>query len=120
MRFADGSTQPLPSLSIRATEYTVGPTGPQAMPAPLPATIAYTYCTALTVDEAVSAGATTVQFSAPVVVYLENFVGFPVGGIVPLGYYDRQRAAWVPADNGRVIKILSSSGGLAALDISET
>ena len=118
VRLPDGSTQPLTTLSVRATEYTVGPNGPTAMPAPLPATTAYTYCAALTVDEAVTAGATTVQFNNPVVTYVENFIGFPVGGIVPLGYYDRQRAAWVPSDNGRVIKILSITGGLADLDIS--
>ncbi|HSB68690.1 MAG TPA: Ig-like domain-containing protein [Candidatus Methylomirabilis sp.] len=38
-----GGTQPLTTLSVRATEYTVGPNGPKAMPAPLPANTGYTY-----------------------------------------------------------------------------
>jgi hypothetical protein len=36
MMLPDGSSQPLDTLSVRATEYTVGPDGPQAMPAELP------------------------------------------------------------------------------------
>ena len=118
MQLSGGATQPLTTLNVRATEYTVGPNGPQAMPGPLPTTTAYTYCAALTLDEALSAGATRVQFSQPVITYVENFVGFPIGGIVPLGYYDPATAAWVPSDNGRVVKMLSITGGLADLDIS--
>jgi RHS repeat-associated protein len=113
-----GGTQPLTTLSVRATEYTVGPNGPNAMPAPLPPTSTYTYAVELSVDEAVTAGAQRVRFSAPVVQYTENFLNFPVGGVVPAGYYDRDQAAWIPADNGRVIKLLSVTGGLADLDIS--
>jgi len=113
-----GGIQPVTSLSVRATEYTVGPNGPNAMPAPLPPTSAYTYAVELSVDEAITAGAQRVRFSAPVVQYTENFLNFPVGGVVPAGYYNRDQAAWIPADNGRVIKLLSVTGGLADLDIS--
>ena len=38
MTLPDGSTVPLTTLHVRATEYTVGPSGPQAMPAELPPT----------------------------------------------------------------------------------
>ena len=110
-----GST-PLTSLHVRATEYTVGPKGPDAMPAELPPTSAYTYAVELSVDEAVSAGASQVTFSQPVAFYVENFLNFPVGAGVPTGYYDRDRAAWVPSPDGRVIKVLSISNGLAELD----
>lgn len=34
MILPDGTVQPLQSLTVRATEYTVGPNGPQAMPGP--------------------------------------------------------------------------------------
>ncbi len=112
----DGSTQALTRLSVRATEYTVGPEGPKAMPAPLPPTSGYTYAVELSADEAIAAGAKTVRFSWPVVLYVENFLNFPVGGLVPVGFYDFDRAAWIPSDNGRVVKILSIAGGLAALD----
>ncbi len=114
----DGSTQPLTTLHVRATEYTVGPYGPNAMPAELPPTIGYTYCVELGVDEADAVGAKTVTFNQPVPFYVENFLGFPVGGIVPAGYYDKEQAVWVPSDNGLVIKILGQTDGRADLDIT--
>ena len=111
-----GVIQPLSTLSVRATEYTVGDHGPEAMPATLPPTSGYTYAVELSVDEAMTAGALGVEFNQPLPFYVENFLGFPVGAIVPVGYYDRVRAAWVPSDNGRVIRIVGLSGGLAELD----
>ncbi|MDP2673555.1 MAG: RHS repeat-associated core domain-containing protein [Dehalococcoidia bacterium] len=116
MVLADGSTQPLSDLSVRATEYTVGEDGPERMPAALPPTSGYTYAVELSVDQAVAAGATDVRFSQPLYNYVENFIGFPVGGIVPAGYYDRDRGVWVPSDNGRVVKIVTITSGLADLD----
>ncbi|MGG7383124.1 hypothetical protein ACQ7B2_31805, partial [Escherichia coli] len=68
MRFADNSTKPLTSLHVRATEYTVGGRGPEAMPGDLPPTSAYTYAVDYTVDEAEEAGAKSVEFDKPVVV----------------------------------------------------
>lgn len=112
----DGTTQTLTHLDIRATEYTVGENGPQAMPAELPPSSGYTYAVEYSVDEALTAGATTVRFNQPVYHYVENFLDFPVGMIVPVGYYDKQQAAWLPSDNGRVIKIVSITAGLADLD----
>jgi RHS repeat-associated protein len=117
LAFANGSTQPIMSLHVRATEYTVGATGPAAMPADLPPTTAYTYCVELSADEAVAAGATGVQFSKPVPFYLENFLNFPVGQIVPVGFYERQTGKWIPSDNGRVVQIVAITAGRAYLDI---
>lgn len=117
MVMPDGTTTPLTTLHVRATEYTVGPNGPQAMPADLPATSAYTYAVEFNADEATAAGAQHVTFNTPIVSYTENFLNFPVGGIVPVGSYDRSRGQWVAAPDGRVIKILSVSGGLATLDL---
>ena len=116
MVMPDGSTQPLTTLSVRATEYTVGPNGPKAMPAELPPTSGYTYCVELTADEALSAGAVDVRFEQPLYFYVEDFIGFPVGGAVPAGYYDKQRGQWVASENGRVIRILSITGGMAEID----
>ncbi|MBI2877240.1 MAG: hypothetical protein HYY20_10190 [Candidatus Tectomicrobia bacterium] len=118
LRLPDGSSQSLSTLHVRATEYTVGESGPQAMPAELPPTSGYTYAVEVSADEAVEAGATEVQFDRPVIFYVENFLNFPVGGIVPTGYYDRIRGVWVPSDNGRIIQVLSHNNGLAALDIN--
>jgi RHS repeat-associated protein len=116
MVMANGSTQTLTNLSVRVTEYTVGDPGPEAMPAVLPPASAYTYCIDLTVDEALAAGAVDVRFDRPLYTYVEDFIGFPVGSAVPTGYYDRQKGQWVPSDNGRVIKILGITGGMADLD----
>jgi hypothetical protein len=83
---ADGSEVVLDTAHVRATEYTVGPRGPEAMPGTLPATSGYTYAVELSVDEADAMGASSVVFDRPVGFYLENFLGFAVGTAVPLGY----------------------------------
>jgi RHS repeat-associated protein len=113
-----GVTQTLTTLHVRSTEYTVGAGGSQAMPAELPANSAYTYATEFSVDEAVAAGATNVTFSQPVISYNENFLNFPIGISVPMGYYDRSRGVWVASVSGRVVRILSRAGGIAELDIT--
>jgi RHS repeat-associated protein len=114
---ADGTERPAATLTIRATEYTVGASGMAAMPAPLPPTSGYTYCVELSADEAIDADAREVKFARPVTFYLENFLGFDVGDAVPSGYYDRTRGYWSATDNGRVIRIVAVSNGLAALDV---
>ena len=114
----DGSTQPLTaSMRVRATEYTVGVTGAEAMPAPLPPTSAYTYAVELSVDEAIAAGARRLDFNQPLPIYLENFLNFPIGAQVPVGYYDSGASAWIASENGRVIRIIGIAGGLAELDV---
>lgn len=116
MVLPDGSTAPLTTANVRATEFTVGPSGPRAMPATLPPASGYTYAAELSVDEALAAGATDVRFDAALPVYVENFLGFPVGSIVPSGYYDRQAGKWMASANGRVVQVLASVSGLAGLD----
>jgi beta-lactam-binding protein with PASTA domain len=113
----DGSTRPLSFMSVRATEFTVGPNGPQAMPAELPPTSGYTYAVELSADEVLAAGASEVQFAQPIPVYVENFLNFPVGTGVPSGFYDRGKGLWIASDNGRVIKVISVTAGLANLDL---
>ena len=112
----DGTKVPILTGGVRATEFTVGPRGRNAMPAPLPATSAYTYCVELSVDEAMTAGAGSVEFSKPVAVYVENFLGFATGEPVPVGYYDRRKGMWIAVPNGKVIRIVSTNGGLASVD----
>jgi RHS repeat-associated protein len=117
----DGTTQAVTTLSLRATEYTVGEDGPAAMPAELPPTIGYTYAVELSADEAlangIKSGGKDVVFNQPVSFYVDNFLGFGVGGNVPVGYYDSDLGAWVPYDNGRVIGIVGTSGGLSEVDV---
>jgi RHS repeat-associated protein len=116
----DGTTAPADTLSVRVTEFTVGPNGAAAMPAPLPPFTGYTYAAEFSADEAIAAGATAVTFSAPVITYVDNFLGFPAGMPVPSGYYDRQRGVWVPSTSGLCIDVLSVSGGTASVDIDGT
>ncbi|MCK5713041.1 MAG: putative metal-binding motif-containing protein, partial [Hyphomicrobiaceae bacterium] len=57
MVMPDGSLQPLDNIDVRATEYTVGDNGLEAMPGELPPTTGYTYAVELSADEAIAAGA---------------------------------------------------------------
>jgi RHS repeat-associated protein len=114
-----GQTQAISTMNVRATEYTVGVNGPRAMPGPLPPSSGYTYAVELSADEAVAAGATSVQFSQPVSLYVDNFLNFPVGTAVPSGWYDQNKSAWIPSDDGIVIVIITIEDGLAVLGIAE-
>jgi len=104
------------SVNVRAKEYTVGPNAELLIPANLPQSVAYTFVVELTADEMLSAGAKDVRFNQTAVLYLENVMKFPVGLTVPIGCYNREKGFWETSDNGRVIKILSTSGGVAAID----
>ncbi len=116
MELPDDSSQQLFTIGVRATEYTVGENGPAAMPGELPPSSAYTYALEYSVDEALAQAAVAVRFNQPVIHYLENFLGFPVGSGVPSGFYDKQMGQWIAADNGRVIEILSEQDGMAKID----
>jgi len=117
MVFPDEQTQPLTELAVRLTEYTVGPNGPQAMPAELPPNTAYTYAVELTVDQAVAAGASHINFSQPIPLYVDNFLNFPTGTVVPAGWYDPTKATWLGLPDGLVIEILEITNKLAILDL---
>jgi RHS repeat-associated protein len=118
MTLPGGAQQALSTMSVRATEFTVGENGPRAMPASLPPQSGYTYCVELSADEAVAAAATQVTLDKPATLYLENYRSFPAGGIVPVGYYDRTCRCWVAMPNGRIVTIVSIVDGRAYLDIN--
>jgi RHS repeat-associated protein len=116
MTLPNQTMQSLTTVSVRATEYTVGPSFETALPATLPATFSNEYAVELSVDEGLAAGATEVQFNQPVIVYTENFFGFSIGSPVPTAFYDRRRGVWVPSTTGRFVKIVSLTGGMADVD----
>jgi len=117
MALPNGDLQPLSTLDVRITEYTVGPNGPEAMPAELPPTTGYTYAAEFSVDEALAADATRVFFDPAAVFYLDNFLDFPVGTPVPLGGYDRLVGQWEAAPDGIVLQIVGINGsGEADID----
>jgi len=101
--------RPLSTIATRATEFTT----PESMPSILPPASAFTYCSELGVD-----GVERVKFDKSVIMYVDNFLGFPVGGIVPVGYYDRDKGQWIPSENGVVVELLdtNSDGFVDALD----
>ncbi len=106
---------------VRATEYTVGSDGRSSMPGVLPPASAYTYCVDLTLDEADSLRLSgqpepAVVFSQPVPRYVRNFLHLPVGANVPAGSYDATVGQWKASRDGCVMRILSTSGGVATID----
>lgn len=117
---SNDSLQPISSLNVRATEYTVGSAGAAAMPGELPSATAYTYAVELSVDEAIAANAKSVHFSQPVSFYIENFLELPVGAAVPVGTYDRELGAWKPDVDGRVISIVDTTGGAASVAVTSS
>lgn len=117
MELADGTQTAIDTLNVRITEFTVGDMGPSSMPAALPATSAYTYAFEVNADEAVAAGARSVEFDQPLFYYVDNFLGFPAGTNVPVGSYDRDIASWVREENGIVLEVTDIVGGIANLDI---
>lgn len=95
-------------LHLGITEYTVGDEGPSRMPGSLPPTSGYTHAVEINLQE-VTDPETTVTFDPdhPLVYYLENFLQFPAGSVVPVGSYDRVAHRWVPEKNGFVLTIMS-------------
>lgn len=116
LQLPGGATQEVATAHVRATEYTVGARGPEAMPASLPPTSNYGFAAELSLDEAIAAGAQGVAFSQPVTIFVDNFRELPVGAVVPMGYYDRAKQRWVPEHDARVVALVSVTEGKADFD----
>ena len=105
-------------LDVQVTEFTVA-NGPQRMPGTLPGTSGYTYAVEVGIPSAAASGIDDVHFDQDVMLYVTNFTGYPVGQTVPLGYYDRTKAAWLADKSGRIIKVITApAGGEATVDIT--
>ncbi len=115
----NGGKRSLPGpWTVRATEYTVGGIGPEAMPAPLPPTSGYTFAAELSIDEAIAAGAQHIDFNNAVSVYVDNFIEAPIGMDMPSGFHvEDADGRWIADPDGRVMKLVGESGGMAELDI---
>ncbi|MEM6957491.1 MAG: hypothetical protein AAF645_17495, partial [Myxococcota bacterium] len=112
VRQADGSMVEASMLRVRPREFTVGERGPERMVSTLPGASGYTYAIELGVEEGED-----VEFDRPVPIYIDNFLDMPVGTPVPVGSYDRSLGRWVPEADGRIVEVVSTEGGVAALDI---
>jgi len=114
---SDNSLQSISTLTVRSTEYSNGNNRNKALPGELPENVGNAYVNEISVDEAIAAGAREVRFNQPVTTYVDNFLGLPVGGLVPSGYYDKVKSEWMSSDDGRIIAILSIANGMAELDV---
>lgn len=112
-----GITQAVSQLTMRFTEYTVGPNGPVCMPEELPSSSFYTYCVELGADEAKGK---TIKFDTPVSFYVDNFLGMPVGLNVPTAYYEWKGCpGWMAEPDGIVLQILGTNAlGQTEIDLN--
>jgi RHS repeat-associated protein len=111
----DGEERPLSALTLRATELTVGARGPAAMIGTLPSNTAYTFAVEITADE-IDAMTASIALSDVASIFVDNFLGFEVGTVVPVGSYDRSRGRWVAERNGLVIRVIGARDGRAVVD----
>lgn len=126
----NSSVQPGQPLNIATREYTrdiqtgeatalpyreaIG-SGVLAMPGELPPASGYTYAVDFFDVGDLEASVKFKGGTAPIA-YVDNFIGFPVGTVVPSGSYDRNAAAWKAEMSGKVIKILTASNNTVTID----
>ncbi|MGC4068861.1 MAG: RHS repeat-associated core domain-containing protein [Polyangiaceae bacterium] len=112
---ADGSEEKLSSLTVTVTEFPIAD-AQQYLPGSPQAT-GLSYGLDFTVKEAKELGASHVAFSSPVSIYVENFLGLPVGTNLPLGYYDSEKGQWEQGSGGQVIEVVDVEDGRAVVDV---
>ncbi|MEX1362123.1 MAG: carboxypeptidase-like regulatory domain-containing protein, partial [Nannocystaceae bacterium] len=119
MVFEDGSTAPLPEMTVRLTEYTAGAEGLEQMPAEIAPGTAYNYAIEISADEAEAVGAASVELDQPAVLYVDDFTEWGVGTVVPSGAFDRGEGRWHGEPDGLVIEVLWLDGiGRAEIDLT--
>ncbi|MFZ2629976.1 MAG: carboxypeptidase regulatory-like domain-containing protein, partial [Desulfosalsimonadaceae bacterium] len=96
-------------MDMVTTEYAVA----DCLPASLPPNTAYGF-----VAEIGNGNESTVAFNEPVIAWVDNFLGFTVGQAVPVGWYDRLSAKWIPCEDGVVVRLLDADndGTIDGLD----
>jgi RHS repeat-associated protein len=122
-QYSTGSVD-LAQPSIRITEYTKGDGDLDAMPSTLPPTSAYTFAANFFVEPPIGvtekpSSTTFVDSSGNAIalpMYVDNFLGFPVGTTAPLGAYNETSAYWTANPSGAIVRILSVNGGVASVD----
>ena len=116
---ADGSKRSLSSLSVSVTEYPIDASKAYSPGTPTNSA-GLSYGLEFEVAEANQLGASHVEFSSPVSLYVENFLELPVGTSLPIGYYDRSKGQWEKGKTGRVVEILDIVDGSAVVDVDGT
>jgi RHS repeat-associated protein len=103
IRSADGTERPIEEFMFSATEFET----PKSMPGELPNETAFTWASDLHVEG--THYSDSVYFDGYVVMFLDNFLNFDVGEIVPIGYYDRVHAQWKSSSNGVVVQLVDGN-----------
>ncbi|HKY34616.1 MAG TPA: RHS repeat-associated core domain-containing protein [Polyangiaceae bacterium] len=123
-KLADGSEEELKELHVRLAEYPLELPSTETIDEPsrfAPGTSPHpgslSWGIEATIDEAQALGATTVEFSTPASVLVENFLGLPVGSPIPMGYYERGQGHWQKEQAGRVIQIVGVTDDEADVDV---
>ena len=123
-KLGKGGESELSSMTVRVTQYPFEPPSIESAfesarfsAGTLPTRSGFDFGVDFGVEEAKELGATTVAFSKPASLYLENFLDLPVGSPVPIGHYQRGEGQWQPALGGRVVEILDEVDGEAVLDV---
>jgi RHS repeat-associated protein len=119
LKHPNGTIDTLTTLNVRATEFTVGENGEEAMPGELPPSSQYTYAVQVTADQQIGEPGATLTFTKPVPVYVENFLDLDSLKTVPVGVYNPDSAKWLPRPNGLMVKVTGTNAqGQALLDIN--
>lgn len=117
---ASGAAVP-PPFEVCTAEYTAdrtGGTGEASMPSSLPPTSAFTFAAEFELRDSMGNRVDSPTFSAPVFVYVDDFLGFPVADtVVPSGEYVEGESAWAAEDDGRVVEVIDV-GGTCWLDVT--
>ena len=115
------------NVTVGVKEYTEGDQGSERMPAPLPPASGYTYAVEMMAKDAATGQVLHPTFDKQVPIYVDNFLDFPVGALVPSGYYDADKGAWLQhlddsgnPLNGKVVRIISISGSPAEAQLDTT
>lgn len=114
---SDGSSAPLPEVSLRASELGVGADSRSELPAELPETAAAIYAIELSVDQVDATGGAEIELNQAAALYVDDFLGLPVGTSLPVGAHARDAATWLGASDGHVIRRLAAGEGPAELDV---
>ncbi|MBI5516947.1 MAG: hypothetical protein HY909_24405 [Deltaproteobacteria bacterium] len=117
VRTPGGASAPLGDATVRLTEFSAGG-DPAAWPAePLPGG-STTYGVELSFDEPSRTPGATVRLEPGAALYVNDFVGLPIGTRVPVGRWDRGARRWHPETPGIVLRVVDTPDGVASLDLT--
>ena len=117
MTYGEGIyAESLPAASMRITELSLGADYKRHLPGVLPEQLVGVHAVELTVQEGLERGVEDLRFSEPVPIYVDNYLGQPVGVAVQTAHYDVVNSAWVPQTQGVVLEVLSVESSLPELD----